>query len=420
MPRLDIESPDASTELFVVGGGYQLVARGTGALQASLAPGVYKVRAVSGRADWEELLVLDADRVLRVPAVEFGSAVPLSHTSRSHEYHMLAAREATANLPPPGVPPPTPRRGLAMAAARRPRTGSQAHGAALTFMARWWTPPSATPPAAPLADPAGGARLLDAGGRLLMPLDAGGMEIAAGLDTLSDPLRIEPPSQARAVSERMVWQDVIGDRYTATSMRADPGIYTLQLRDRGFRTERSIPLLGGWRTQVFALYEPREVGVDDGPPRLVDLAIHVAREGFREDDPGARDTEAARFALADERSVAGPELIEAARSRAPLPMLLLFSAHLLLVLRAKEVVDRRRGTDRPDRRMRYDHDAFLDLVARVAAVFGDEHPDVRALRDRATDPLGDAPLRALPMIARGWQRLLRRSVDEPALVPVAL
>ncbi len=92
--RLDIRAADSSTELFVIAGDLQLVARGIGKLKTEpLDPGIYKIKARAGVETREQYVVLrDEDQSVSVPALTFASPAPLANTAKTHEYHMGAAQ----------------------------------------------------------------------------------------------------------------------------------------------------------------------------------------------------------------------------------------------------------------------------------------------------------------------------------------
>lgn len=398
MPILTVQAQDETTEIFVVATDFALRARGARRLKQDLEPGIYKVRAVSGRSEWQRVVVLRDNMNIDVPTIEFGSAAPLAHTSRTHETHMSAAEQAA----PPDLDEDTH---AAFAHSAGPAS-RPSHSGSLVFMARWWTPWHDSGPQK-LNDPAWGASLATGGGRRLMSLASRG-----------EGARYEAQTEAGSqIAPVATWfsGDLAQDRYSGVSLRAHPGIYTLGLYDGEGKSEQPITILPGWRTHVFALYEPSQGGGGDvwtGPrKRLVDISVHITRGGLSVSDDIVRLTDAARFALADERSSATSELLNYVRGKFQNPMLGLYGAHLLLLLKQKASAA---SIERP---VGYDDGLFHEVLENTASLFGEDHPDIAALRgkDARTETL-----RFPPMLSHGWKNLLDASADRPELVPPRL
>ncbi|MGB3795695.1 MAG: hypothetical protein WA957_05270 [Alteraurantiacibacter sp.] len=400
MPKLTIEAADETAEIFIVASHFALRDRGVQRLEKELERGVYKVRAVSGRNEWQKVVALRQDTTVKIPRIEFGSAAPLAWTNRTHETHMDAAE---------GAAPPEPYQTDAPETAVRSFGRGQPlqHDSSLNFMARWWTERSAFRPRN-LEDPGAGASLRTSGGRSLLKL-------AAIEDAPGD--RVAPTNAGPRIAPEAKWfsGDLSGDRYSGTSLNAQAGLYTLALLDGDGTVEQTITLLTGWRTHVFALYEPPfdrfgQIS-DDGDKRLVDLSVHITRGTLSMHDDTARMTDAARFALADERSTATRELLQLVRGKFEAPMLGLYGAHLLLLLEDKQ------SSASIKRTVSYDADLFQEVVENSARIFGRDHPDIVALTVHAIDA---DPLRAPPMLRRSWSRLLTQSQGAPSLVPAPM
>src|SRR5262249_44763011 len=95
---LTIEAADAAAEISVFDGGLNQVGRGVGRLQQALPRGIYKVRVRVGPSFQEQLVSLDQNRQIEVGAIAFASPIPLTGTSRSHEYHQAAAVDASRTV----------------------------------------------------------------------------------------------------------------------------------------------------------------------------------------------------------------------------------------------------------------------------------------------------------------------------------
>ncbi|SDX93884.1 hypothetical protein SAMN05444358_1181 [Ruegeria halocynthiae] len=399
MPILTVRAEDETTEIFVVATDFALLGRGARRLEQDLRAGIYKVRAVSGRSEWQRVVVLRDDMVIEVPKIEFGSAAPLARTNRTHESHMAAAEQAI----PPDQRGATsaPTGALSLGRGRQP-----SHDGSFVFMARWWTPWDDIGPKK-LDDPSKGARLSTGGGRRLLSLSS----------SESEGRHVRSTDAGRYIAPEAAWfsGDLSKDRYAGVSLNAEPGIYTLGLSDGEGMTEQTVTILPGWRTHVFALYEPP---VDDGGEawygprkRLVDVSIHIARGSLSMEDDLVRLTDAARLSLADERSVATNELLKFVRGKFENPMLGLYGAHLLLLLRKKASAA---SIERP---VEYNGSLFQEVVGNTAQLFGNDHPDIIALREIEAEA---KPLTGLPMLSHSWARLLSASADAPKLIPPSL
>ncbi|MCL3882685.1 hypothetical protein [Marivita sp. GX14005] len=393
MPRLTVEAADETAEIFVVASHFALAERGVRRLERELPAGIYKVRAVSARSEWQKVIALRGDTDISIPPIEFGSAAPLALTNRTHETHMAAAEDA--------APPPPPAPEIAEAALRRPGARPAAeHTASFNFMARWWTPYYDVDPKG-FADPSIGASLRSGGGRRLLNLWR--QDEAQGTATNAGP----------RISGEASWfaGDLDEDRFSGVSFNAAAGLYTLSLSDGDGTIEQTVTLLPGWRTHVFALYEPDTDAFghprEDGGKRLVDLSIHIARGKLEMGSEVARITDAARFALADERSTATQELLGIVRGKSDAPMLGLYGAHLMQLLKDKT------STASVARSVDYDPGLFEEVAQNTADLFGRNHPDIVALL--GPEPGAKAQV-VPPMLWRGWTALLERSLDAPALV----
>ncbi len=399
MPKLSVRAADETTEIFVIAADFALRGRGARRLDQDLQAGIYKVRAVSGRSEWQRVIVLREDTTLNVPKIEFGSAAPLASTNRTHETHMYAAEQATP--PEQGIVDAAPAIALSLGRRRAP-----VHSGSFVFMARWWTPWSDFGPMN-LDNPAEGASLRTGGGRGLLPLDLSTEEGDQTGPTHAGP-RIAPEA---------TWfsGDLSSDRFSGASLNAAPGMYSLSLSDGESKIEQMITILPGWRTHVFALYEPPieniEGTVTNVNKRLVDISIHISRDRMFMGDEMARLTDAARLALADERSTATNELLRYVGGKFENPMLGLYGAHLLLLLKGKNSAA---SIPRP---VDYDDSLYREVVENTARIFGDRHPDIVALRG-----LGKRmnTIKFPPMLSHSWLKLLASSVEHPNLIPPSL
>lgn len=375
----------AAVELVVLDHNFVAVARGVGALSARLPKGIYKLRASCGRGEWEKIFELDRSLKVSVPFIPFGTASPLMGTTRTHENHENAAREVSQR-----------------------RAATFGKGATIFTMTRWWTEKSPSRRDTALPDPMAGISLHGERG-----------EHIANLWELAE----------RGDDDR--------DRWAACTLGVAPGLYRLRRAVDDDVAEQTITALRGWQTQAFLLLEPSRPDAPDmstQPPLRTDLSILICREGAGPLDDMLLRTDAARLALADERSALTPELGRFATDKDGSPMLALFAAHLLLVLKHKEGEDARQqarvaaaprssaaGTFQPPRPASFDEGLFNDIFAAAKHLFGAGHPDIRALALAAkTRPRTAAPITVPPMLSHSWSMLVAASRDDRSLLPFAL
>src|SRR5262245_27072856 len=148
---LSIDAADMATEIFVIDGDMNLVARGVGRLVTKpLAPGIYKIKARAGSETHEQHVVLQSqNQVVSLPKFRIASPAPLADTSRTHEYHMAAAERESR------------------------RTHAQiGNGSWLFLLAREWTPDPRTSSKPRAKNPALGLSLVDESGNELVDIAA--------------------------------------------------------------------------------------------------------------------------------------------------------------------------------------------------------------------------------------------------------
>ena len=278
--RLTVNAADASAEISVLDGCLNRVARGIGRLEQDLAPGLYKVRVRVGPTVEDELVSLDQDRTVTKKPTAFPSAIPLTGTSRTHEYHMGAAIDAS----------------------RTPRDALGRGGSVMVF-AREWTGQQAKASPQP-ANPADGLTFLSE--------SAGAVDIATRAD-----LRTQ------------------GDASAGWRADVDPGPYRLRLTlSDGTAFERALYVSPGQQTQVFLMRADYALA-DGGVERRADLAgggvVISPSQVFQPDDGRTRLAELARYALAQKRRALSDEVInDILDEKGEDPMLGLLGAHLLL------------------------------------------------------------------------------------------
>lgn len=354
-------------EVFLVDHEFALAARGVGNLDATVAPGVYKVKAQLGDALVERLVVINEDSEFDLESeLPVFTPVPLEESARTPEYHVALASEESKTV-----------------------DASLGSGAEIFLLARRWTP-----------DPA----QVDPEAQRLCNLSLHSLEGEKIADLLAEKSPIEPG----------------GDAAAGFTVTVDPGLYLLRWSDRfGIAAEQTVTALQGWQTQIFLLEEK----VDDQPgPR--ELSVLMSRHPFSYFDPVLRLAEEARTALAEERRIATSFISESLFVDVDNPMLGLFGAHLMLI--ANEALQQR--SEKPESEkptalqapVGFDQALFDEVAARLATLLGDDHPDVVALATMSTKGGDGAPLRSPPMLWRSWRLLIGASNRQPDLVPADL
>jgi hypothetical protein len=354
-----VEAGDGSTELFLIDGRFRLVKRGIGRETFAVTPGIYKIKARSGKTVVEKMVVVQAGmNPVRLDPISINSAMPLLHSSKTHEFHIQAARDAT-------MPSRTMRHGA---------------GSAIVFVVRRWT---ARQPGTRLTpNPARGLALRGMNGAVIVNID----EQTSSSDTF--------------------------DPCVTLHIAVSPGTYRLSLTyENGRRVEQALVACQGWDTHVYLLSD-NHADIRQARADLVNGAITMRRagDGFREDDPALRAEEMARLALVNDRKILSDEFRAHITRRDCSPMLALIGAHLLIreAQRAKDTTDEMPAAvdNRP---------AVRTIVDNLRASIG-EHPDVEAIAIGAGNPNPAYVFLMPPLFRASWQLLLKASVQRPELV----
>jgi hypothetical protein len=361
----EVVAADPGTELFLVDGDLALVKRGVGRETFSIPPGIYKIKARSGRTATEEMIVVhEGMATVRLDPALLASPMPLAHSAKTHEFHMSVAHDAAAT--------PT----LTLGA-----------GSAIVIVARQWT--GANPPAvaaAQLPNPARGLALRDMSGRVIADVE--------GLTRVKETF----------------------DPCVAVHVALDPGAYRLTLAyGNGRRVEQMLICCAGWQTHAYLLLDDRpsaEARVD-----LVNGAITMRRpsEGFNSDDPRLRLEEIARGALYDDRKILSADLRALITSPEAPPMLALLGAHLL-IREAKDAKARKEGGADEGMEVVDNRPAVRRIVENLRVAIG-AHPDVEAIAIGAGNADPSYVFEAPPLFRGSWRLLLKASVQQPNLLP---
>lgn len=363
----EVTAADSGTEIFLIDGDFRLVKKGISRETFSVAPGIYKIKARSGTATIETMLVVRTGMpaVVLEPLI-LNTPMPLRRSVKAHEAHMAAAQQAAAT--PDLV------------------VGS---GSAIVIVARQWTAaqPTGVPTSLP-RNPAHGLAIRDMSGALIADIE-----------------------KQTSVSGTF-------DPCVTFHVALNPGTYRLSLAHRsGRRIEQTLVACNGWQTHVYLLLDTASK-TDEPAADLVNGAITMRRasEGFNPDDPKLRLEEIARGALYDDRMILSADTrLQITRPDAS-PMFALLGAHLLIREGEKAKAKKEGMPDAPvelvDNRA-----AVREVVNNLRTAIG-AHPDVEAIAIGAGNPDPQFGFTAPPMLRASWWLLLKASVARADVFPV--
>ena len=360
---LRIDPGDPAADIILFDGSLDVVDRNTGKRELpALQPGLYKMRIRVGRKLVEQVVLLDRDWP---PDPEPPAAGPIA--------------EAPASLPLPPLP---------QIISAAPLPGTRMTRVDQTDAVREALKPDDGPPhegeiliATRLFSGEGGAPK-DVGWRAIS-LNTAASCVA---DLSRDPFLATP-----AV-----------DPIIARNVAVSPGSYEVHFAI-GDGVQLGLGLIvppGGWRMESYFLRY-------DASPKPA-LTLLMRKIGAPWGNDADVTMQKALVALADERAVGNGELIEQLLGTADNPLAMIVGAHLLLIAGEKN------GSSVPAR--------LNDIVARLRAVVGDNHPDVQSLSRLCPDVAIRAvgPIVAPPIFERSWRILIRESFEHPELIPVDL
>ena len=281
---IEVHTGDASTEIFVIDGTFQLAARGVGRLETELKPGLYSIKVQAGSEAKEEHIILRPDDKhveFEVKPLRFTSPVPLANTARTHEYHESAASYHSSE--------------------RHVQVGA---GSAIFVFIRAWTS--------------------DAG----VETQQSKLHLARGLE-------LREPSGNTIVdfAVKCASDYSVPDPWAACNVEVNPGLYILSLElSSGSRLEQTIVASPGWQTQIFLLQRAYGPNPEDKLADLPGASIQLSKypHPFQTHDLETRLVELARIALA-QRRVLSEEIALMLEGKYQNPMLGIYGAHLLLL-----------------------------------------------------------------------------------------
>jgi hypothetical protein len=370
---LRVEAKNPATVISIVDGSWRVCGKGIGSLELKLPPGIYKVVAEISRDKWSELVALrDEQTQVTVPAFSIKSVVPMLGTTRSHKSHYdLMIRSQSETHFEAGT------------------------GARIFIMARNWSRSG----------------------------DASELYSAPRLERWRGDKIVDLAKTGVAIRE--------GDAAIACAVGVNPGTYVLSIPTMNGTISQSLYAIEGWETQAFVLADFRSTERPNhsgqNPPQVDAMLAMIAG------DDGKRDrsyqlVEASRTAMADGRNALPEQVIEmlAHGEEMEEPMLGLMAAHILLMVRNKEArlghPSRQKKAPNRFRLVRFDQDRFDMIVRNAAQVFGDEQPDIVALRTQTRDwPIKNVTISTPPIYRESWDCLLAASHKSmPDLVPESL
>lgn len=282
---LQLTCDNAAAELLVVNNEFKVVAKGAAPLEAKIEPGIYALKAKIGAQVSEALEVIDGSQPsysFRLKAPEFDSAMPLTNTRTSREYH----ENSLARFTKPGESSVALGAGSAIVLYVRDTSGrnfdvkpEQAHAYARNF---------------------NGFRLLDAAGGELVNFD----------DKATRHLE---------------------DGYIGARVQLMPGHYVLGWQHGNQETRLALNTATGWALHVFIRLQP-VAGSTAMAPDFSEAAfaydhIDTTYSAHRED---FRMLEAARLALLDRSNVVtGQTMRSILTGKYENPMLGVYGGHML-------------------------------------------------------------------------------------------
>jgi hypothetical protein len=372
-------------EIFIIGGDYQLVARGIERVEAKVVPGIIKIKTRLGRFENEDIHLIDGDATIRVAVPRQISPIPIAGTAMTHDYQIAAAEKISKPL--------------------RVKAGRRAE---IFLMARRWSSGTA-----------------EAGG------GTGGSNPAAGMKLLDRIGRVVADFGARAVVD----PDPAHDAWAACTVAVVPGFYLLRTPvQEGVVVDQVVFAPAGWQVQLFLL-DASPAGANGagsvGLSVLGNMGVSMAKlgNGFRGTDAFLAQADLVRIALADDRPVfsnaVASLLVEMLHDKFDNPMLGIYGAHLMLM--GRDYVARQHDlVGEPLQSASFawvsDDNLYDEVIVNLRSLLGNHNTDVEALSLKC----GNEALRARkavavpPMLRRSWSLLVEASNTNAKLVSLAL
>ncbi len=364
---LSVDPGDASADITLFRERFNVLMGGKAKLVCPLLDfGLYECRITIGRQIAEKVILLDRDWPPTAAAP--GAEAPAGGAPAADVLPRLP--QITSAAPLPGT---RATHEYQEAAAKSPDYDIEVgKGAELMVMARWF---SSSAQVRPRRMPWEGVFVLDTSGAVVADLTGQGRH-----DSAND------PAGACAIS-------LVPDAYELH--------YPYPLgSDTRFAQSLILPP-GGWRAEAYVLYDARDAGARPS----VSLLMRKAGASWGTDDD--LQLQKALVALADERPIQNWLFSDLLFGKSFNPLAGIVGGHLLLMSANKA------GTELSQ---------LNEIVTKLRAIVGPEHPDVEALSLRCPNPLlrTRAPVGAPPMFERSWELLLDASQDHPELISPVL
>ena len=360
-----VTAADDAAEIYLIDGRFRLIKKGIGHETFSVPPGLYKIKNRTGKTVTERIVVVrDGMPPIKLDPVEIDSAMPLSNSARTHEFHMDTASKAGASF--------------------NVTVGS---GSAIVIVARQWTAkaPGETPQ--DIRNPARGLSLRDIAGTIIVDVAA-----QTSVSSTFDPC-------------------------VSLAVEVNPGAYRLSLAyEDGRRVEQTLIASAGWQTHAYLLVDA-SAGMDRARVDLINAAISMRKpsEPFDPQDVRLRNEEIVRGALQESHQILSDEIRSLICAADATPMLALFGAHLLIReandKEASASVDSDANAALVKRR-----DALRTIVKNLRQMIG-SNSDVEAIAIAADDPDEKFVFDVPPMFRASWPLLLQASVSRPDSIP---
>lgn len=380
---------NAATEIFVINNKLKEICLERGGLHGRFDFGIYKLKARAGRDVQETIIILDRPLEftlednsflqqvpgleLRAPRIE--TALPINNQFLSHEYHADAAKAFHAI----GLY----RSPLLFGSAMWPPSTAE-----IRIMARIWNSKS---------------------NAINKNLDWNKVQLCRedGL-VVSDLSEFQPETP----------QGIGDDPFLRARIEVIPGTYFLRKqRSDGRVFEQSLIASPGWAVEAYLVTVPTETGDESGSSfervavamRALDSNIRYYDNAHSESSDLDTTIEAARIALADERTILNANLEALLFGKFMNPIAGIVGAHLLIIEADKQ--------NNPFRLSLLD-----EVVPNLRILLGGHHPDVEAisLRCPRTELRANAPFRDIPMFDKSWRLMVEASQGNPMLVPAGL
>ena len=359
---LSVDPGDASANIMLFRERFNVLMGGKTPLVCPLLDfGLYECRITIGRQIAEKVILLDRDwpPTAAAPGAEAPAADDLPRLPQITSAAPLPGTRATNEYH--------------QDAAKSPEYDIEVgKGAELMVMARWF---SSGAQARPRRMPWEGVVVLDTSGAVVADLTGQGRH-----DSAHDPAGV-----------------------CAISLL--PGAYELHYpyplgSDTRFAQSLILPF-GGWRAEAYVLYDAHDAGARPS----VSLLMRKAGASWGTADD--LQLQKALVALADERPIQNSLSSDLLSGKSFNPLAGIVGGHLLLMSANKA------GTELSQ---------LNEIVEKLRAIVGPEHPDVEALSLCCPNPLlrTRAPVGAAPMFERSWELLLDASQDHPELISPVL